>query len=165
MNFQFYDDNPDEAVEIAFLRIHHTHMAGVPILNPALSVQAVDFQRWQGHWLGLVITPWCMSILLVPGCTENWQVVGENQRRFIKFPAGDFAFLGNSEPELGHYQSCALFSPMDKFASQREAVMTARASLIGLLSAPPTPGPSPTSEAVRQKPVVSRRGFFALHKL
>ena len=42
-------------------------MADVPILNPVLSVEAVDFQHWKGHWLGVVITPWCMSMLLVPG--------------------------------------------------------------------------------------------------
>lgn len=164
MSFQVHADNPEQAVEAAFLRIQHTRMAGLPILNSEIAVQAVDFQRWQGHWLGVVIAPWCMSVLLLPGSNENWQVVDENQRRFIKFPAGDFAFLGNTEPELGHYQSCALFSPMDKFASQREALMTARASLIGLLSAPPQPGAPSVTEPVKKKPNLSRRSFFTLLK-
>lgn len=164
MTLRIHTVNPEDAVEAAFFRIQNTRMADVPILNPALTVQAVDFQCWQGHWLGVVITPWCMSILLLPGMTQNWQMVDENRRRFIKFPAGDFAFLGAFEPELGHYQSCALFSPMNQFASQAEAVMTARASIIGLLSVSATSPVKPAPDKVTKPSVVSRRGFFALRQ-
>jgi [NiFe] hydrogenase assembly HybE family chaperone len=162
MSLRIHAASPAEAVEAVFFRIQQTSMADVPILNPALSVEAIDFQRWQGHWLGVVITPWCMSVLLVPGSTEPWEMVGDNKRRFVNFPAGDFAFLGSSEVELGHFQSCALFSPMDKFASQSEASMTARASLMGLLSPPPQAEKAQAKE--HQRPVMSRRGFLALRK-
>jgi len=163
MTLRVHADNPEEAVEAAFFRIQQTSMAGIPILNPALSVAAIDFQRWQGHWLGMVVTPWCMSLTLVPGSTDNWNAVGVNQRRFIKFPAGDFAFLGGHEEELGEYQSCSLFSPMGKFSSQLEAVQTARAALIGLLSAPVVTDDE-TPAKVDKKPVLSRRGFLAFRK-
>ena len=46
---RFQTVNPADAVEEAFFRIQREQMADVPILNPALSVKAVDFQRWQGH--------------------------------------------------------------------------------------------------------------------
>ena len=160
---RFHTESPSDAVEQAFFRIERDHMRDVPILNPALSVEAVDFQRWQGHWLGIVVTPWCMSILLLPGSGENWVATGENKRRFVKFPAGDFAFLGSAEAELGEYQSCALFSPMDRFASQHDAIQTARASLIGLLSAPPAAAKAtPKKEEAPEQPDLSRRRFFAL---
>ena len=161
MSFRIHGHSPADAVEEAFFRIQREQMAYVPILNPVLGVEAVDFQRWQGHWLGIVITPWCMSILLLPGSSENWVSTGDNKRRFVKFPAGDFAFLGSLEPELGEYQSCSLFSPMDRFANQQDATMTARASLIGLLSEPPAPTtPADTKKA--DKPALSRRRFFAM---
>jgi [NiFe] hydrogenase assembly HybE family chaperone len=137
-------------------------MADVPILNPALSVEAVDFQRWQGHWLGIVVTPWCMSMLLVPGSTENWVSTGENKRRFVKFPAGDFAFLGSDEVELGEYQSCPLFSPMGKFSTQSEATMTARASMIALLTVPQAQEDKTKAEKSANAPSLSRRRFLAL---
>ena len=159
MTFRVHAQNPADAVEQAFFRVQQERMADVPILNPALSVEAVDFQRWQGHWLGMVVTPWCMSLLLLPGSPDNWVSTGENKRRFVKFPAGDFAFLGSVEPELGEYQSCSLFSPMGKFSTQSEATMTARASLLGLL-APPVAAPAPGKEP--QEPKLSRRRFFAL---
>ena len=162
--FRIHTHNPSELVEQTYFRVFQQRMADVPILNPALSVEAIDFQRWQGHWLGIVVTPWCMSVLLVPGSADNWVWTGENKRRFVKFPAGEFAFLGSEEAELGEFQSCSLFSPMGQFASQSDATMTARASLLGLLTAPP---PQPADGAVQgkapaERPAVSRRGFFAL---
>ena len=162
MNFRIHEQNPADAVEAAFFRIQREQMADVPILNPALSVAAVDFQRWQGHWLGIVVTPWCMSMLLVPGSSEQWVSTGENQRRFVRFPAGDFAFLGSEEAELGEYQSCPLFSPMGKFSTQSDATMTARASMIALLtSAKQTHEPAKDKKGA-DEPSLSRRRFLAL---
>lgn len=161
MNFRVHPVSPAEAVEQAFFRIQQEQMADVPILNPALSVAAIDFQRWQGHWLGIVVTPWCMSLLLVPGSNENWISTGQNKRRFVRFPAGDFAFLGSAEAELGEYQSCPLFSPMGQFASQSEATMTARASLIALLTVPQQAKTAGEARAAGE-PSLSRRRFLAL---
>lgn len=162
MNFRIHDRSPADAVEEAFFRIQQTQMADVPILNPALSVEAVDFQRWQGHWLGIVVTPWCMSMLLVPGSAENWVSTGENKRRFVRFPAGDFAFLGSEEAELGEYQSCPLFSPMGRFSSQSEATMTARASLIALLTSAAKAEAAARAQKPADEPSLSRRRFLAL---
>ena len=162
MNFRIHESSPADAVEEAFFRIQQDQMADVPILNPALSVEAVGFQRWQGHWLGIVVTPWCMSMLLVPGSSENWVSTGENKRRFVRFPAGDFAFLGSEEAELGEYQSCPLFSPMGKFSTQSEATMTARASLIALLTVPQSAQGEKEVEKAAGEPSLSRRRFLAL---
>ncbi len=164
MSCRIHRIDPTDAVERAFFRIQRDHMVDVPILNPALSVEAVDFQRWQGHWLGIVVTPWCMSLLLIPGSAENWVSTGENKRRFVHFPAGDFAFLGGAEEELGEYQSCSLFSPMGKFTTQSEASLTARASISGLLTPPqPAPGVAAAKETP-DLPNLSRRGFFSLKR-
>ena len=161
MSFRIHEASPADAVENAFFRIQREQMADVPILNSALSVEAVDFQRWQGHWLGVVVTPWCMSLLLLPGSDEGWVATGDNKRRFVRFPAGDFAFLGSSELELGEDQSCPLFSPMDRFATQHEASLTARASLVALLT---VPGQAAAAKKASNddEPSLSRRRFLAL---
>ncbi|CAG1002267.1 Hydrogenase-2 operon protein HybE [Rhodocyclaceae bacterium] len=160
--FRVHQESPAEAVEEAYFRIYRDRMADVPVHNDALSVEAVDFQKWQGHWLGVVVTSWCMSVLLVPGREEGWETPGDNERRFVKFPAGDFAFLGSVEPELGEFQSCALFSPMSRFASQAEAVMTARASLIALLTPVVQSEPEQKPQKAADEPSQSRRRFLAL---
>jgi [NiFe] hydrogenase assembly HybE family chaperone len=162
MSFRVHPESPAEAVEEAFFRIQREQMADVPILNPALSVAAVDFQRWRGHWLGVVVTPWCMSLLLVPGSEQDWESTGQNKRRFVRLPAGDFAFLGSEEAELGEYQSCPLFSPMGQFASQSQATMTARASLIAVLTDPRNKEAGPKPARPAGEPSLSRRRFLAM---
>ncbi|GAB1412148.1 hypothetical protein MASR1M97_08840 [Candidatus Desulfobacillus denitrificans] len=122
-------------------------MDDVPILNPALSVEAVGFARWQGHWLGILVTPWFMNLVLVPGGTGSWLSAAPGQRLFRKFPSGDFAFLGSEEPEVGEFQSCSLFSPMDRFADQVAAREVARAALEALQREPETARPAPSGEA------------------
>lgn len=164
MTLRWHTVSPGDAVEAAFFRIQQQHMADVPILNAALSVEAIDFQRWRGHWLGIVVTPWCMSLLLLPGASDEWVSTGDNKRRFVKFPAGDFAFLGGNETELGEYQSCSLFSPMDQFSNQGDAAMTARASLVGLLTPPAPAKAERPQEKEASKPALSRRGFLAFRK-
>jgi [NiFe] hydrogenase assembly HybE family chaperone len=151
---RLHRDNPADAVEAAYFRIFQERLADLPIHNPALSVAAVDFQPWQGHWLGALVTPWCLSLLLLPGQEAGWEMPGDNQRRFVRFPAGDFAFLAGREPELGEYQSCALFSQMGQFHNQSSAEQTARAAL-GVLLAPPAAAEaqstaSPAAAAVGQ---------------
>ena len=157
--FRVHAASPADAVEEAYFRIYRERMTNVPVQNPALSTEAVDFQRWQGHWLGVLVTSWHMSVLLVPGQEAGWESVGDNQRRFVKFPAGDFAFLGSDEPEIGEFQSCALFAGMGQFVSQSDAVLAARASLMALLKPKVEPAPA---EKKADEPSLSRRRLLGL---
>lgn len=133
---RFHAADPSPLLEAAFRRIQVETMADVPILNPALQVEAVGFTRWQDHWLGIVITPWFMNLVLVPGAAGSWQSVAPGKRLFRTFPSGDFAFLGSDEPEVGEFQSCSLFSPMAQFADQAGARDVAHAALAALLCEP-----------------------------
>lgn len=129
MALRVHGTDPAALLEAAFRRIHREHMAGMALLNPALRVQALGFERWQRHWLGAVVTPWFLNIVLVPGDAHSWRTAAEGERVFHRFGAGDFAFLGGSEPEVGEFQGCSLFSPMSGFADQSAACATARAAL------------------------------------
>lgn len=135
---RIHTEDPSPRLEAAFRRIESATMADVPILNPALHVEAVGFTRWQDHWLGIVITPWFMNLVLVPGSAGTWQSVAPGQRLFRSFPSGDFAFLGSDEPEAGEFQSCSLFSPMGQFTGQDGAREVALAALEALQRVPET---------------------------
>jgi [NiFe] hydrogenase assembly HybE family chaperone len=143
-------------------------MHGVPILNPALRVQAVGFNPWAGHWLGVLITPWFMNLMLMPRLRPQWQPVPERESRHWVFPAGVFEFIGAVDPEVGDYQACSLFSPMFEFANQAGAHDTAVAALNTLFepqpSAPPAPqATQPTPQAVPEataRPELSKRAFL-----
>jgi len=139
--------DPAPLLEAAFRRIETRDMAGVPMLNPALRVEAIGFTRWQGHWLGILITPWFMNLVIVPGEAASWRSVAPGKRRFLRFPSGDFAFLGSEEPEVGEFQCCSLFSPMAQFSDHDSARKVAFAALAALQLAPPPAAPGPANAA------------------
>jgi [NiFe] hydrogenase assembly HybE family chaperone len=143
--------NPAPRVEAAFRRIQVERMADMPMLNPALSVEAVDFALHQGHWLGVLLTPWNLSLMRLPASSEGWVAAPEGGRLMLRYPAGEFAFLGGVEAEIGEYLSCSLFTSMAQFPNQETARLTARSARIALLSDPGEP-PKPASP--------SRRAFF-----
>ena len=40
--------------------------AGSSFVNPAVEVEAVGFAPWDAHWLGVMVTPWFMNLMLLP---------------------------------------------------------------------------------------------------
>jgi len=57
----------EQKLEATFTDIANTRMAGLPICNEALHVQAVGFREWNDHWVGVLVTPWTISLVLMPG--------------------------------------------------------------------------------------------------
>lgn len=113
-------------------------MAGLPFCNSALRVEAVGFARHDDQWLGALVTPWTLNLILLPGTVETWISAPEGRRLMITYPAGEFPFLGGCEDEIGEYLACPLIASMAQFVDQETARLTARASLIALLRDPQT---------------------------
>ena len=145
-------------------------MQGVPILNPALSVEAVGFRHWNEHWLGVLITPWFMNLWLMPRVSAKWPTITAGASRHHVFPAGVFEFLGGHETTLGDYQACSLFSPMFDFADHTAAHATAVAALdalfdvanreLGEVHAPPQSAAAAPEHALPAARAVSKRDFL-----
>jgi [NiFe] hydrogenase assembly HybE family chaperone len=147
-----YQENPSAQVEATFRRIQTERMAGLPLLNPVLEVAAVGFARHENDWRGVLVTPWCIDLLLLPG-TIDWTIPGPHERVFRQYASGNFAFLPNREEGLGDYLICALLHDMKQFVDQDTARMTAQACLIALDIAPGQPqadAAAPSSSARRK---------------
>jgi [NiFe] hydrogenase assembly HybE family chaperone len=123
---------PAVRLEAAFRDIHGQRMRGLPFVNEALQVEAVNFQRWEGRWLGALITPWFMNLVLLPDAPAAWRSLALRAEASYEFPAGVFEFIGGFEPAIGEFQSCSLFSPMFEFEGQDAARATAAAALAAL---------------------------------
>ncbi|MDD2872330.1 MAG: [NiFe]-hydrogenase assembly chaperone HybE [Azoarcus sp.] len=128
--------DPAPAVRACFSAIATGPMAGLPLCNPALEVAAIGFRSWQGEWLGALLTPWSLSLMLLPGTGGRFRPLAVDERQCWAFPSGEYAFLGNREPELGPYQMCSLYSPVFEFVSQIDAEAVALAALDALFCAP-----------------------------
>ncbi len=144
--------NPAKALEAAFRRIAAGPMADLPIVNPALAVEAVGFRPWQGRWVGVLITPWFMNLLA-------WPEAAANGSQKLVLPSGDYECQPVFEQSIGHYLAASLFSPMAQFADQAEAVQVAEAVLEELFTSADKIGESGLS-AKLERPL-NRRGFLS----
>ena len=123
-----------QALEAVFNTVLGTRMRGIPVINAELSVQAVGFSRFNEDWLGVLLTPWFMNLLLLPGPDSTWRELSPGTKFESRFPYGVFEFTLADEAQLGPYAMCSLFSPMFQFENQAAALATAQAALQGLLT-------------------------------
>jgi [NiFe] hydrogenase assembly HybE family chaperone len=127
-------DKKTSLLETAFNHIHKERMVDVPILNDKIEVAVIGFQQWQNSYLCIMITPWFMNLMLLPGEEENWDDMRETTANRHTFPSGNYEFLVGYEPDIGKYQMCSLFSPMFEFADNDAAVETAEVAIRELMN-------------------------------
>ncbi len=157
-----------ERLAAVFARIAVTRMAGIPILNPALDVAAVGFRPWRDDSVGVLITPWFMSLICLPGSSPCWAERPSGSTEALELPSGVYELLTASEESLGPYLSGSLFSPMLEFQDQAQARSVAAAILEQVFTPPQSPdqphGATDRNSDPGGAPVpgraLSRRGFL-----
>ena len=174
----FQSPQPDPAVPIAedpsarlaamYRRIWETSMYDMPFVNRALAVEVVGCRRWQGDWIGAVITPWFLNLFVLPGGGRLWSDRPAGERCNIAFPVGELEFIADDDnsAEIPAYQDCPLITQVSQFASQDAARAVAEEALKALFVAPPlaevtavVASPRVSADADDQ-PDPSRRAFF-----
>jgi len=162
--------DPTVTLERAFNAVAE-RMQGLGFVNPALRVQAVGFEPWEGHWLGVMVTPWSINLLLLPGNPAVWRPIRPGEKQRYAFPAGDYDFIDALDPVVGEYRMCSLFSPAFEFQDHATAVMVAelaRAALFDSCHAEPqaqdpneTPSGGPLTRLEQQANApLSKRDFL-----
>ena len=122
--------NDAAGLQAAFERIARTRMHDMPLQNPALRVQAVGFRPWQAGWVGVLITPWSINLVVLPGSGESsW-----------RFPSGDYVAMSGAEEECGRYEFASLSSPPMELENQDRAVAFAEAVMEQLFASGSTTG-------------------------
>jgi [NiFe] hydrogenase assembly HybE family chaperone len=132
------------ALETVFRKIAGTRMAGLPLLNTRLKVQALGFEEQDDVACGVLVTPWFMNLVRLP-LADAAQMLPPLQKAERDVGPRRFEFIGAHEPGFGAFEASSLFSPMFEFEDQAAALATA-CEVLGLLR------PAPA--------VPSRRGFL-----
>jgi [NiFe] hydrogenase assembly HybE family chaperone len=125
-----------QALEALFADIARTRMAGVPVLNAALQVEALGFEAAVGEddapaAVGVLLTPWFMNLVWLPLQREDVPArVGLHRERAV----GDtcFEFIAAHEDRIGSFEACSLMSPVFEFTDHAQARATALAVLAEL---------------------------------
>ncbi|MCM8596862.1 [NiFe]-hydrogenase assembly chaperone HybE [Accumulibacter sp.] len=180
--------SPAAHLEAMYLRRWTTRIRELPFVNLALSVETIGFRRWSrvstpsgpgaapprlagtaewslpgdGDWLGSVVTPWLISLVLVPGSARAWPVLGSGDRCRLVFPVGplDFIFDQDATAEVPEILYCPLFSPPGQFGSQAAARAAAAAALEALCRSPGPPASGRSAGTDAADPRLSRRSFL-----
>ena len=126
--------------------------------NPALSVEAIGFAPCAGDWLGVIISPAFLRMILVPGGGRLWGDIPAGQRRYVELPGGTLPFVALDDDVIGPCQYSALVGTIGEVADMDMARRIAGDALRVFVgwAQPAEPAIAPLAAA----PGVSRRGFF-----
>ncbi|MHA2937276.1 [NiFe]-hydrogenase assembly chaperone HybE [Vibrio sp. RC27] len=115
-------ENPSVVVTQVFNNIYHTEMKALPFVNTNLSVECIGFALHEENWLGVLLTPWCMDLLLFPGPGREWsQSLNVGDKMGLTLGENQYTFFASYHEELGQYLSCSLCSPVKHLTTHSAA--------------------------------------------
>jgi hydrogenase assembly chaperone HypC/HupF len=144
-----------------FQKIGELNMQGLPVYNENLQVEAIGFQPYGDNFLGVLITPWFMNVILLPQdkATMDYSLVASPTDETL--PAGTWQFMFGGDDVVGLYKSLSLHSPMFAFNTQERARIEAKRRLNSLLTPPTEITEDITQQQASQNS--SRRAFLRGH--
>lgn len=122
-------------------------MQDLPIVNPALDVEAVGFCAFEEHEIGVLISPWFINLVLLLGSNIGEQLK-QGSKSTLRFPSGPVEFTTAQDEVLGPYLTAVLFRSVDEFPDQNTAKEVAQEVMQELFN------------AARDQHAMSRRELF-----
>ena len=117
-----------DALVAYYRKVYDERMRDLPIVNDALRVEAVGFRELAEHQFGVLITPWFINLVLLPG-TDRWEDRAQGSVCKIELPGGKVDFTVAHDEMLGTSLSAALFGTVQDFPDQALARDIASESL------------------------------------
>jgi [NiFe] hydrogenase assembly HybE family chaperone len=153
-------DGATGALVEAYRRIGEERMRGLPFYNPRLSVEAVGFREWAGRGLGVLVAPWLMSLVVLPGPADDWSALPPGRQQGWELPAGRYELtLARPEGIPPHF-ALALFTTVTDFPDQETARAVALEVLDRLLHPEEAREDGAEGRPPEGSPGVSRRGLL-----
>ena len=151
-----------DALVARYEAIAAERMQGLPIVNPRLEVEAVGFFDFGEHRFGVLIAPWFMNMVLLPG-SDEYAELQQGDKVTLSLPSGDYEFTAcrdaGDAAAAGVYLSAVLFRTVTDFPNQSTARAVATEVLVRLFDAPSEiPAGHDGVPAPRR---VSRRGLLS----
>ncbi|MDX7840316.1 hydrogenase-2 assembly chaperone [Aeromonas caviae] len=133
--FAGFATNPAPLLVAQYERIAREEMQALPFYHPAMPIVA-ECTLFEGQWLGCVLTPWMLSVVVLPGPDQLWPVRGSSERLALQLPCGNLTFMVGELPETGQLLACSLMSPIDPHLEADEGRALVSRTLKMLLSLP-----------------------------
>lgn len=156
MTEMIFAEDPSELIAAHYAQVWESSAAPAGEINPALQVAVVEFVRCRGDWLGAVVAPWAIHLILINGGGSLWGDIPQGQRRYLDLPGGTLAFVADGDPEIGVWQYASLIDSVVPVSDMNAARLIASDGLRLALGRSAEAGDQP----VEPKAPVSRRGFL-----
>ncbi|MBW7983675.1 hydrogenase-2 assembly chaperone [Enterobacillus tribolii] len=147
-----FSTDPSTQLIAVYQSIADEKMRELPFFHPSMPVHAA-LKLFEGQWVGCVLTPWMLSVVVLPGPDQCWPVREVGERLALKMPRGDMTFIIGELPEVGQLLSCSLMSPLDTALSAEQGMALVDDCLTMLFSLP--------VDQAGSRPPVSRRELFS----
>lgn len=141
--------DPTPQLEAAFQAIADREMRELPFYRPQIPVRACGFQRFEQQWVGSMLTPWMLSLLVLPGPGETWQRRAVGEKLALRLPCGDVRFSVGEIDGCGQYLAASLMSPVDKHLTAEQMLDLAENSVRMALSLPVADASAPANPGRR----------------
>lgn len=133
--FAGFASNPAPLLVAQYERIAREEMQALPFYHPDMPIVA-ECVLFEDQWLGCVLTPWMLSVMVLPGPDQLWPVRSSSDRLALQLPCGNMTFMVGELPESGQLLSCSLMSPLDPHLGAVQGRSLVSSTLKMLLSLP-----------------------------
>ncbi|MDA5474287.1 hydrogenase-2 assembly chaperone [Yersinia kristensenii] len=140
-----HEQNPAALLEQIFGQIAADEMRGLPFYRDHIPLRACGFQLFEQQWIGALLTPWMLSLVVLPGPQQSWQRRAVGERLMLALPCGTIGFIVSEIAGGGQYLSRSLMSPLDTSLSAERALQLAEQSARMALSLPVTDADAPAN--------------------
>ncbi|MGY5955409.1 hydrogenase-2 assembly chaperone [Kosakonia sp. BK9b] len=147
--FSGFEASPHDAVQAALMTVADGEMRDLPFVHPQMPVYVTPFTLFEGQWLGCVVTPWMLSLVIFPGPQQCWARRRVGERIGLKLPYGEMTFTVGELPQVAQYLSCSLMSPLSRDINAAQGPQLANDCLKMALSLP-------VSDAVSRRALLGR---------
>jgi [NiFe] hydrogenase assembly HybE family chaperone len=136
-----------ESLVDAYRRIAAERMAGIPFCNDNLTVDGVGFRDVEGRNVGVLITPWCMNLVVLEAEPDDAGQGDYEEKRTFRFPAGEFEFVHARIEDVPMHHALALFTSVEDFPDMATARAVAAEVLRRVLEPDAEDAPPERSQA------------------
>lgn len=131
-----FSDNPASLLESVFQSVAETSMQALPFYRPQIPVRACGFQLYEGQWIGCLLTPWMLSLLVLPGPDQTWTRRTVGEKLALSLPCGNVRFTVGETAGCGQYLASSLISPLNSHAVAEQMILLAEQTARMALSLP-----------------------------
>ncbi|OMQ22828.1 hydrogenase-2 assembly chaperone [Serratia oryzae] len=151
-----FPTTPAPLLEAAFQAVAADGMRDLPFFHSQIPIRACGFQLFEQQWIGCMLTPWMLSLLVLPGPQQQWQPRQVGEKLALALPCGNVSFTLGEIDGCGQYLACSLMSPLESSLRADQALALAENSARMALSLPVVDGSLPSNPR--------RRALFRLQR-